>query len=130
MDSFWSDLLEKLLVAFFTLVTPMVVAFLFAQFKLVWARFKAEKPDMAWMLEQAASLAVNAAEQAGAESYFKDKKAYALDVAQKWLSAQGVDIDLSLIDAAIEAAVYEEFNKDKEPKPAQTGFISAGMGEK
>ena len=42
-----------------------------------------------------------------------DKKLYALSFAQKWLASRGVTIDLTALDAAIEAAVWAEFNKDK-----------------
>ena len=43
----------------------------------------------------------------------KDKKVYAFDIAERWLELHGIKIDLDLIDAAIEAAVYEKFNAGK-----------------
>ncbi len=121
--SVWVDLLEKLLVAFVSFAAPLAVAWLFAQFKLVWAKFKAEKPDTAWLLEQAASMAVKAAEQANVAQHLDSKKDYALEVANKWLAAHGVPIDTFLLDAAIEAAVFDELNKNK-PQPKPTGFVA------
>jgi len=64
-------------------------------------------------LEEAAVFAVMAAEQAGAAELIKDKKVYAFDIAERWLELRGIKIDLDLIDAAIEAAVYEKFNAGK-----------------
>jgi hypothetical protein len=49
--------------------------------------------------------------------YVEDKKTYALHIAERWLAAKGLRIDLELIDAAIEAAVWEELNKDRERPP-------------
>ena len=39
-----------------------------------------------------------------------------MDVAEIWLEQHGVHLDFELIDAAIEAAVYEQFNTDKSVK--------------
>jgi len=68
--------------------------------------------EMAWIAERA----VQAAEQAGLAGLINDKKQYALECAEGWLAAKHINIDLHLIDAAIEAAVYSEINKGKEPK--------------
>lgn len=113
MDKFWSEFLQSLLIAILPVLASMLVAVLGAQFKLLWAKAKSYNPDMTDMLEWAARIAVHAAEQAGAAELITDKKAYALDVAEKWLATKGLQIDLDLLDAAIEAAVYEEINKDK-----------------
>ena len=119
---FWVDLLENLLIYFLPILASALLAYLYAQFRLAWAKFKAIKPDVAWMLEQAAAMAVKAAEQAGAAGYIHDKKLYALMVASKWLKANGVPLDMDLIDAAIEAAVFEELNRERK-LPAGTGFV-------
>ena len=68
------------------------------------------------MLAEAAKVAVTAAEQAGAAKLISDKKVYAMDIAERWLAEHGVHLDFELIDAAIEAAVYEQFNTDKSVK--------------
>lgn len=60
-----------------------------------------------------ATVAVQAAEQAKVAGYIADKKAYAIDFCQKWLKRNNLNIDLSLISSAIEAAVLEQFNKPR-----------------
>lgn len=81
------------------------------------AKAKSYAPDavdeLAWIAERA----VQAAEQAGLAGLINGKKAYALECAEGWLAAKNINIDLHLIDAAIEAAVYTEINKGKKPAP-------------
>lgn len=113
VDGFWYKLIENLLLAFLPVLASLAAGALFAWLRKTWAQFKAEKPDVAWILEQAASMAVAAAEQAGAAGYITDKKNYALDMAQAYLDAQGIKINLDLLDAAIEAAVFNEINGKK-----------------
>jgi hypothetical protein len=62
-------------------------------------------------LEWAAAIAVKAAEQAGGVELAEEKKAYAIKFVEDWLASMGLNIDLDLVDAAIEAAVFSEFNK-------------------
>jgi len=112
MDSFLSDLLQNLLTAFLPLLAVAVVSWATRTFVHAWTEFRSTRPDIAALLEQAASLAVKAAEQAGAGGVIDDKKGYALAVAEKWLAANKINIDLDLVDAAVEAAVYEYFNRE------------------
>ena len=111
MDEFWYKFIEALLLAFAPVLASMAAAALFALTRKLWAEFKATQPDAAYWLEQAATLAVQAAEQAGMAGYIQDKKQYALEVAQRYLDAKGVKIDVQLISDAIEAAVFAELNK-------------------
>ena len=67
---------------------------------LLGAEF-AEKIDVAGMLEQ----------------YGRDKKTLALNAAREWLAAQGYDIDLSLLDAALESILFR--NPEKFPSSAR-----------
>ena len=113
MDDFWYKLIENILLAFLPVLASLAAGALFAWLRKTWAQFKAEKPDIAWILESAASMAVAAAEQAGAAGCITDKKNYALGVAQAYLDAKGVKIDLALLDAAIEAAVFNQLNSGK-----------------
>lgn len=76
----------------------------------IWARMKAEQPAVTDILAQSAKIAVIAAEQAGAGKLSEEKKKYAIDFAEKWLKTRGITLDLDLIAASIEAAVYKEFN--------------------
>lgn len=59
--------------------------------------------------------AVLAAEQVGLGDALIDKKDYALDLAEQWLASHGIKLDLKILDNLIEAAVMDEFNRDKAP---------------
>jgi hypothetical protein len=86
--------------------------------RLVWAKFKTEKPDLAAELEWAAGVAVKSAEQAGLMGFVKEKKSYAIHIVETLLALKGITIDLDPIEAAIEAAVWDQMNKynpDKNP---------------
>lgn len=115
MDTFWGELLEQMLLMFLPVIAAFVVGLLYALLRKTWAEFKEAQPDIAWAVERAASMAVKAAEQAGAAGYIEDKKSYAMQIADEWLKSKGMDFDLNLLDAAIEAAVYDEINRQKEP---------------
>lgn len=82
----------------------------------VWREFKEKQPDLAAALEQGANFAVVAAEQAGLGKLTEDKKAYALEALNAWLSMRGLSIDTKLIDAAIEKAVHDNFNYCRTPE--------------
>ena len=113
MDGFWYKFIESLLLAFAPVLASLAAAALVALVRKWWAEFKQAQPDAAFWLEQAASMAVQAAEQAGMAGYIQDKKQYALEVAQRYLDAKGIKIDVELISDAIEAAVFAELNKGK-----------------
>jgi hypothetical protein len=59
-------------------------------------------------IEWAVSVAVNAAEQAGAAKLIEEKKTYAVGLAQEYLNKQGIKVNLSLLEGLIEAAVKAE----------------------
>jgi hypothetical protein len=126
MDEFLSAFLENLAVELLPVVVVFALAYLGKAFVQLWSEFKFNAPDAANSLERAAEMAVRAAEQAGAANIIDDKKAYALEVAEKWLALRGLRIDLDLIAAAIEAAVKTEFNQDKEPRTL-TGFVDGEL---
>lgn len=58
-----------------------------------------------------ARTAVLAAEQAGLAGLIVDKKEAAVSYAQAMLTDRGMSIDISALDAAIEAAVAQELNR-------------------
>jgi hypothetical protein len=114
MDETLWKFLEQLLVIAATTLLPMFLAWLAPKVIAAWADLKSNKSDLAFGLELAAKMAVQAAEQAKLGGALIDKKQYALEIAQKWLTSYGVKIDLALIDAAIEAAVMTEFNQHED----------------
>lgn len=111
---FVSVFAEGVLLAIAPVLASMVAAWLIAQVKTAWAKAREAAGEWVWVLDAIADKAVQAAEQANMAGLIQDKKAYALDLAQQFLSEQGYKIDVSLIDAAIEAAVLEQFNKGRE----------------
>lgn len=108
---FLSVFVENVLLAFAPLLASLAAAWLLAKARKAWLDFKELHNGEAWMLEEIASLAVKAAEQAKLSEFITDKKAYACKIATEWLKARGLNINVDLIDAAIEAAVFTEFNK-------------------
>lgn len=120
----WMPILSKVIEAVLVvLLPPLIVAavgFLWAKAKELWAKAKAWNPTITEYLEQAAEFAVIAAEQAGAADLIKNKKEYAIKIAEEWLRARNLSIDIKLIDAAIEKAVLELFHPDVlEPTPGE-----------
>jgi len=114
----WKDFVSVFVQEFLGIVVP-VLASLLAGLLIAWIKKLVEeiKANMdhrfIWMLDEAVRVAVLAAEQANLAGFVEDKKAYAIDVAEKWLAARGFKVDLGILADQIEAAVMEEFNKEK-----------------
>ena len=126
----WTGILSRVLEAILIAVLPVLFAslagFLVAKAKLLWAQAKDWNPTVTDLVERAARFAVIAAEQAGAAELAKDKKQYALNIAELCLKERNITIDLYLLDAAIEKAVLEVFNTEKlEGEQSGIGFIKA-----
>lgn len=111
-DVIWK-FIESFLVAIIPVFIPLLAAWLLPKAIGAWAKLKEESKIDPWILEQIVSLAVKAAEQSQLGGLITDKKAYALDFATLWLKERGIKLDLALLDGAIEAAVLDEFNKNK-----------------
>ena len=110
---FLSQFLQYFLMFALPALASIAASWLIARAKSAWLQFKTEHNGAGWILEQTASMAVKAAEQAKLSGFITDKKTYAIEIAEKRLADYGVKIDLDAIDAAIEAAVMTEFNKAK-----------------
>lgn len=108
-----SSILQAVLLALIAAIVPSLVSWLKAQTALLIEKVRLNSPDVTDALVEAAYFAVKAAEQSKLAGLIEDKKDYALDVAEAWLEAKGIDIDLHLIEAAIEKAVGEEFPREK-----------------
>lgn len=122
----WMPVLSKVLEAILIAILPPLAAFLvsvgLAYAKRVWGDLKQRYPTVTELIEEAAVFAVQAAEQAGAAELIKDKKEYAIQIAEAWLVANHITTDIDLIDAAIEKAVLELFNSGEKP----TGYEGVG----
>lgn len=71
------------------------------------------EPNVQDILNEGVRIAVLAAEQMGLSQQLQEKKAFALEMAQLYLAEHGVELDIEVIAAAIEAAVMDEFNRGK-----------------
>jgi hypothetical protein len=106
MDStFLSAFLQNVLMSVGVAAAVSLIGVAVAWAKKLWAEAKAAQPDLFAEIERVALMVVDAAEQAGINIIIEDKKKWALDLAEKFLAAQGIVVDLDLVAAAIEAAV-------------------------
>ena len=113
----WLDIVsviaEKILITVTPIIAGMVAAWLAGLIKGAWANaHQIAGEEWSWALDMAASMAVQAAEQMELAGLIKDKKDYACATAQSYLDARGINVDLDLIEAAIEQAVMVHFPKD------------------
>lgn len=110
-----SQALQNLLVLVLTAAAGALVRWLNAK----WQVEKADLSD--WQrhaLEIFLRTAVYAAEQMKASEYIDNKLDYVTELAEMWLSARGLDMDIDELRARIEAVVKEELNT---PDPAPAG---------
>jgi hypothetical protein len=103
-----SPALQVLLEAVLVALAVMLTAWVKARYGEVRAQMHTEHQ---YILDLVVSTAVRAAEQVyddGAE-----KRNYAMGIAAKQLNQYGVRVDFELLAAAVEAAVYSNFQKDE-----------------
>jgi len=114
----WSEILSKTIQQILLVISPVLAASATAFLINLAKRVRAEAEQAAgeewlWLLDEGARIAVRAAEQLGLAGLIRDKKEYAMNFVRNFLASHGIDVDLDIISAAIEAAVLEEFNKAK-----------------
>ena len=101
-------IVEGILVAVAPLVVGLVAMWIKAKIDEVKAGIEQQLNDnQRWLLETAANVAVEAAEQMKLGELIEDKKDYAMAVAQQYLASHNVNLDLEVIEAAVEAAVLD-----------------------
>lgn len=101
--------LPPLLVALLAWIAPKAIS--------AWMNLKADRPDIAAVLENAARIAVLAAEQSQLSGYIQDKKQFAVQYIQNLLAQQGLGgINVAAIEGAVEAAVWDELNRYLTPE--------------
>lgn len=105
---FISELLQSLLLA---VLVPL--AGFAAQSVIRWGKAKRAEMDTEHqrLLNSGVRIAVFAAEQVYGGAHGVEKKAYALQLVEKWLASKNIFVDLNVLDATIEAAVFEEFKQ-------------------
>lgn len=115
-DVLWK-FVESFVVALVPILVPLLAAWLLPKAIMAWKGLKSKlDSDDIYLIESIAGVAVKAAEQAKLSGFIQDKKTYAMEFVEDWLKARGVKLDLKLIDSTIEAAVLEEFNREKNLK--------------
>jgi len=107
---FLGKFLELAALALLPVLAAFIAGYLRVKGKEILADLENRWPEQLSVVSFVVKQVVLAAEQAGAAGLIDDKKAYALGVATDWLAGLGLDIDLDVIEAAIEAAVKKEFN--------------------
>lgn len=111
MEINWSEILTAVLVALLPPIAVVLSRLAWAKGSELFRQVKEYSPDLADFLREASYFAVMAAEQMGLKDKALDKKKYALSVAKKYILENfGLAVDLELLDAAIEKAVWQEFN--------------------
>lgn len=104
----WGKLLENVIMAAIPVLVPVLAAWIVAKVRELWVNVSSNMSDEAvFWLKQAADIAVKAAEQQGLAKLIHDKKADAIATAQAYLKVKGLNVDVALISAAIEKAVYD-----------------------
>ena len=101
-----SELLQALVLAILPVVAGYAALFLKKKGEEVSANLSGEAR---YALALVVKTAVFAAEQVYGNGAGAEKKAYAIEVVQKWVDTSGLKIDISLIEAAVEEAVLENF---------------------
>ena len=117
MDTLYK-FIEQFVLLVIPVITPFLVAILVVKARQVWIVANEWQPSVTEILAQAAQFAVKAAEQAKVTELITDKKEYALEVAAQYLKLNKINVDIHLLSAAIENAVYQAFNSETK-KPAQ-----------
>jgi len=119
----WNDLLQMVLKVVITVALPIGLTALFKWLAIQKTKLEqGMEEETLFIIKEAVRIAVLAAEQSGladllGETY-KDKKAFALAAAERFLNQYGITIDLDVLADLIEAAVMEQFNKNKEMRTA------------
>ena len=110
-SSFWYGLLQNIILLAVTAIAPALFALIVVIIRKKYAELKSYASEYGWDLDQFAELAVKAAEGMNLDGQIQDKKAYAIQIVQKQLDGRGIKLDISVIEAAVEAAVFSQFNK-------------------
>lgn len=114
----WLEMLSAFLQKFMEIVLP-VLATALAGLVVAWitkviGQIKTNlSEEQRWIINAAISSAVLAAEQVGLHDLLIDKKQYALEMASEYLASKKIKIDVVYLAKLIEAAVMDEFNRDR-----------------
>ena len=126
MNEVLSNVLQAVLEAALPILVSAAAAWVIGKVVELVRKLKDTNPELYEILKVIAERAVSAAEQIWGDQHGEEKKAYALNVVEKYLAAKGITLDLDIIDGYIEAAVGDMnlskgwFTKISESKEAVT----------
>lgn len=101
-----SKILQAVLEAALPVLAASLAAWLLAKTAEIFRKLKEKNPDVYASLYNIANVAVHSAEQLIGSKKGREKKEYAKNIIEKYLDSRGIHLDLDLIEAAIESAVY------------------------
>ena len=105
------ELISELLQAVLETALPILVvagaSWLIGKTLEIFRKLKDRNPELYEILKAVCERAVLAAEQVYKSGPGEEKKKYALNTAEQYLKAKGITLDLTVIDAYIEAAVMD-----------------------
>ena len=113
MEVDWSVVVGEMMTQCLRVFIPVCVALVLKWAVELYHRIKSERPDWAPVLEYAAEMAVLAAEQIFGAGQGSEKKAYAIQTIQDMLAEEGIQLNVSVIEDAIEAEVYKWLRHDE-----------------
>jgi hypothetical protein len=102
-----SELISALLMATLVPLAGFGVQLLIAKVKVERGKLDSQQNGA---IDYAVNIGVYAAEQLYKSGQGAEKKAYALQVAQQWLADRNISLDLTSLEAAIEASVKQAFD--------------------
>lgn len=114
----WSVVIGECMTQVLRILLPLCVALVIKWAVELYHRIKTERPEWAPILEYAAEMAVLAAEQIYGAGQGSEKKAYAIETIRKMLAEEGIVLNVSVIEDAIEAEVYKWLHHDAKPEIA------------
>ena len=113
MDVDWNVVIGDCMTQVLRILLPLCVALVIKWAVELYHRIKTDKPEWAPILEYAAEMAVLAAEQIYGAGQGSEKKAYAIQTIQDMLAEEGIVLNVSVIEDAIEAEVYKWLRHDR-----------------
>lgn len=114
MEVDWNTVAGEIMTQILKIVLPLFVALIIKWAVELYHKIKTEQPDWTPILEYAAEMAVLAAEQIFGDGQGAEKKKYAIETIQQLLAEKGIQLNLSVIEDAIEAEVYKWLHHDPE----------------
>ena len=123
MEVDWNVITGEIMTQILKIVLPVVVGLIIKWAAELYLKIKAERPDLAPIIDFAASTAVYAAEGIYGPGEGQKKLEYAIEAVRAILQEYGLQLDITVISDAIEAAVFENLNRYRDMS-TDTGMIT------